>query len=76
MYYLCIRLQINISVLFWSVKPEGGGRGQPYAGHLTSISFPTLGKPGWRRLLFCAEEWDKVTSSHVFVFALAILELK
>ena len=27
MYYLCIRLQINISVLFFLREVDGGGRG-------------------------------------------------
>ena len=44
-----------------------------YVGHLTSIAFPTLGnltknlgpRVGWACSLFCVEEWDQVTSSHV-----------
>ena len=37
MYYLCIRLQINISVLFCSVPltaTEGGGRGEGVETHM------------------------------------------
>ena len=66
------------------LSPRGGG-GEPraYVGHLNFIAFPTLGNltknsgsQGGDICLFCAEEWDQVTSSHVLGCAPAILELK
>ena len=63
------------------LSPRGGLRA--YVGHLTSIAFPTLGNltknlgPRVGTLgFFCEEEWDQVTSSHLLVCVLAILELK
>ena len=55
---------------------------QAYVGHFTSIAYPTLGNmtknlgPRVGMFVFCAEEWDQVTSSHVLGCVLVIFELK
>ena len=60
-----------------NVKPEGGGTlGICGVFDLYCLPQPRESGPqGGDVCFFCAEQWDQVTSSHVLVCALAILEV-